>query len=244
MPNRLVTSCRDCKWSTWENNKQSGCSFDLIENYESAGVNVIEAEDGNKEFNVIDRICLYSRVHGSSATANEVLESVKVNYQIIHFISDETQHMFSSFLDSLKDQEILPKHITVIRPHTVDVQPFKFTKYLSRLGIQWRYQDTTNKELSLGDMVDIAIDAVAYPYYVIADNPLPKTFSTEFNHLVNQKFTLFSYIQSFGLDIVATIHHKQLGGNSFNKLLLYKLKEDEQLRDYVYYGKDILECLK
>ncbi len=248
--NKIVTNCKLCKWAQFMDGgrHQYNCEFGLIRKYEKAGVNVIAAYDEEKEFFVIDRMCLYSRPIGSPKTKEEVINEVKVNYQIIYLLTEkdlDIEH-FSFCLNSFLDQEIKPRHITIIRPFDLDVQPFKYTKLLSKTNIVWRYQDSINPELSYDDLIDIAIDANAYPYYVrlCKSSHLPKEFSTEFNKLVNDDFKIFAYLfdHSRSIEIGTTIYHKQLGGNAF-KPLRDKIWEDKELSNIIFKANDTIPCL-
>lgn len=244
--NKIVTLCRECKFSTFDNKEQTGCQFGLLNNYSQAGIELLEGydEDGTI-FKVIPRICMYSRTHNSPHTREEVLEAIKVCYQVIILLANDDIDDFSSCLQSIIDQEIKPRHITVIRPAGINVKPFLYTKLLSKSGIKWRYQDATEGVASELDLIDIAIDAVTYPYYIVLKRggKLPSSFSNEFNDLVNKQFTIFSYLSSPHVAIVPTIYHKQLGGNSFEPLA-NKIIQDETLGDILFFAGDVIPCLK
>lgn len=245
MKNKIVTSCRDCKFAQFDGKTQVGCQFDLLNKYRLAGIDIIEAYDEDKEFSVISRICMFSRHKSHPATLEEVREATRVHYQVIYVIDSDNIDDFSFCLQSIINQDIKPQHITVIRPFDINVPPFQYTKRLVSSGIKWRYQDSTNPELDTPDLVDIAIDAVKYPFYVILSKAirLPQEFSTELDLLVNDKFTIFSALIGANIEIIPTIHHTQLGGNSFQRLV-DKMNEEKQLKDKIYHVGDMLPCLR
>lgn len=238
---RVVTSCKDCKWASFEGNTQSGCRFDLLQKYKKAGIQVIEAYDNDKEFNVIDRICIFSRHKSSEATMADVQRESYVKYQVIVMLRNEYMNELSVCLDSIARQQIKPQHITVVKPKSIDVQPFKVTKLLSRCGIPWRYQECTDDNFTDGDLIDICLDKIVFPYYIVmtSHNTLAEGFSDEFNDLVNEDFKIFSLIETTSCNIYATVYHKQLSGNAF-KPLKEKLLEDDKLSETVYLLGDDL----
>ena len=247
MSKTIVTSCRDCKFSNFEQTtKQVGCVFDLLDKYKAAGIGVIEAYDENFEFNVINRICMYSRPHDNPISKQEVLEQIKVKYQIILHLGNGSLEEYNNCLDSIQQQWIKPQHITVIRPYGLDVQPFQYTKRLAKSNIAWRYQDTLESKLKLEDLTDLAIDIKIFPYYLVLKGSqiLPPDFSKELNELVNEKFTIFSQLVNIDgtISLVPSIYHKQMGGNSF-KTLLTKMTEDEQLKNKIYRIEDLIPCM-
>jgi len=248
MSNKIVTSCKKCKWSNYNGKTQIGCVFNLLDKYRNAGINVIEAYDEEQDFFVIDRICLFSRPTDHPATKEDVINQTKVRYQVIYILTEKDLDIeyFSYCLNSFVQQDIPPQHITIIRPFDMEVQPFKYTKLLAKTNIKWRYQDTMNPELSYDDLIDIAIDANAYPYYIrlCTSSSLPKEFSTEFNTLVNDQFKIFAYLydDTKSIEVVATTYHKQTGGNAF-KSLRDKIWEDKELSKIIFKVNDTIPCL-
>lgn len=231
---QIVTSCQDCQSAVYDKDQknQVGCEFDLLEKYKDAGIEILEAFDGDKNFNVIKRICMYSRHKLNPQSQQDVLEAIKVKYHVIIVLSNTNIDDFSLCLDSVLCQDIKPQSITVARKNEVDILPFKITKLLARSGIKWKYQDCVDPNFTENDLIDASIDGVSVPFYVVIRNnkKLPKEFSLTLNEMVNVKFVKFSVIRGDDIDVVATIFHKQLGGNSF-KPLWTKILEDKELRD-------------
>lgn len=244
---KIVTSCRECKFSIFAGNKQTGCRFGLLEQYRDAGVTLLEGVDENeKEFYLIDRICIYSRTHDSKATILDVLEQSKVNYQAIIFIFDDhTPEDFERTINSITAQSILPKHISAIKSPTHKTLPPKFTKYLERSGIKWRFENALDPNLAHHDYLDMVIDQVSYPYYLDIEcgYELPQVFSEQLHHAVNVDFKTFTYLTSTYMDIVPTIFHKQLGGNAHERLIA-KIKQEQGLVGGVRPAGDIIPCLR
>lgn len=230
----LVTSCKDCQSALYEGNTQTGCDFGLLERYKDAGVEIIEACDDDKNFNVIKRICMYSRHKLAPLDRKDILEAIKVKYHAIIVLPNENIDDFSFCLEYLVNQEIKPQSITVARPHKIDILPFKITKLLARSGIKWKYQDCVDPEFTENDLIDASLDSIQTPFYIVIRNNrrLPVSFSTKLNQLVNVEFLKFSYMRNEDIDVVATIFHKQLGGNSF-KPLVDKILEDKEIRSTV-----------
>ncbi len=232
----LVTSCKDCKFAQYDGNTQIGCEFDLLDKYRNADIEVMDCYDeGEKEFNVVKRICLFSRHKSSSQTREDVLHSVKVKYQVICILPDNNYERFSFCLAMLLAQKIQPQHITIIRPASLDVKPFKYTKLLAKTNIKWRYEDCVDNDYTEGDLIDSCIDQISHPYYIVIRNNtcLPTNFSERLDDLVNNKFQKFSFIKGNNIDVVTTIFHKQLGGNSFQPLI-DKIRADNMIMNTVY----------
>jgi hypothetical protein len=233
---QICTSCKDCKFSIYDGKTQVGCEFNLINKYINAGINVVEAYDEEKEFYVINRICVYSRHKSHAHSKEDVIKSSKIRYQIIYILSDTNIDDFLLCLNSLLNQDIKPIHITVVKPYHIDIQPFKITKLLARSGIQWRYQECVDSDFKEYDLIDSCIDQVSYPYYIIIRNnePLHNDLSKQLDDLVNDKFKVFSNIKlDDNNEIYTTVYHKQLGGNAFQPLL-EKILNEEQLKSTIY----------
>jgi hypothetical protein len=243
---KIVTSCRECKFSIFSGKKQTGCRFGLLEQYKEAGVSLLEGiDEDEKEFYLIDRICIYSRPHISDADVLEVLEQSKVNYQVIITIDPEnTPEHFEGVVNSWLAQSIKPQHISAIKlpgnPHL----PPRFTKYLERSGIRWRFENALDGSLDQSNYLDMVIDQVTYPYYVDSScwYHVPKDFSVQLHDLVNVDFKIFTYLIHPYLSIVPTIFHKQLGGNAHASLLT-KIKQEEKLTGGVYAAHELIPCL-
>lgn len=236
---KIVTSCKDCKFAIFNKNTQTGCEFGLIDKYKQADIGVIEAYDEDQEFYVIDRICVFSRHKSKDISKEDVLIQSQVRYQIIIYLDDDI-NKFENTLNSVVKQHIKPQHITAIQPFDVSMPPFAFTKLLARTGIKWRYQSTQNPEMSKLDCVDMCIDVVAYPYYVVINSGFifDDNFSSCFNNLVNEKITQFTFINGDHIIVVPTVYHKQLGGNAFSSLLT-KIEQEKELKDKIYNIEDI-----
>ncbi len=235
MTTKIVTSCKECKFAIYDGKTQTGCEFDLFDKYRKAGIEVLEAYDEDLEFNVIDRICVYSRHISSKTTKEQVLEQVKVKYQVIISLNDNDIDKFSICLDSILNQKIQPVHVTILKPYGIDVEPFKYTKMLMRSGLQWRYEDCINPEFTEADLIDSSLDIVAMPYYVVLRQygKLPIDFSDKFDYLVNKQFRIFSYMHFDNIEVFPTIYHKQLNGNAFGELLSQKIMNDKELSNLV-----------
>ncbi len=242
--NHIVTSCKDCKFAQYAGKTQVGCSFNLLDSYRDANIQVIEAEDEEKEFYIINRICMYSRHKTIDVSKEQVLEQIQAQYQII-LLLDEKLESFTNTMDSLMQQAIKPKHVTLIKPFNADIQPFVYTKILKKSGMAWRYQNTINKEVPILDSVDACLDIKVFPYYIVVNNgfQFPQEFSSEFNDLINSRFTKFTFLNHPSLFIVPTIYHKQLGGNAFFPLL-NKIVEDQSLRNGIFKAGDLIKCLQ
>lgn len=243
MSNKIITSCKDCKFATFNNKAQTGCLFNLIDAYKEAGIGVIEAYDEDKEFLVIDRICMYSRHKSADVSTEDVLQQIKIRYQVV-IILDNDLEKFAKTLNSISRQGIKPQHITAIQSFGIDHKPFAFTKLLSRTGVAWRFQDAQSEELSKDDAVNICIHAVTHPYYIVVNNgfEFPDTFSSELNDLINARFTQFTYLHNEDIYIVPTVFHKQLSGSAFSSLLT-KIKEDDSLKQGIYPIGELIKCL-
>jgi hypothetical protein len=58
---KLWTSCKDCVFAVYENNTQCGCSTGRLEKFKDVGTHIVEAQDGEKEYMVIERFCNHYR---------------------------------------------------------------------------------------------------------------------------------------------------------------------------------------
>jgi hypothetical protein len=85
--NITKTSCKDCIFSVYHKNTQTGCLVDRIETYKNIDKDlVIEAYDNEKEFFVVNRFCNYyqnSSWNNGIPDTNKIRNQAKVSFNII-----------------------------------------------------------------------------------------------------------------------------------------------------------------
>lgn len=79
----ISTSCQNCIFAIYENNKQSGCVYNVPEMFEAAGATSERVTDSDKEFLVINRVCMYRRHEQPEIDVKKAILP-KLNIVIIH----------------------------------------------------------------------------------------------------------------------------------------------------------------
>lgn len=236
----MQTPCKNCCFAKYEDITQIGCDIGMLDKHTLAGVDIIEAYDEEKEFYVIDNFCNRYRSQKwlekhkdktpkelSVITRNEI----KIPYQVI-VVGAMDKTKVSKTLDSLSNQNIKPKHITVMRQNVRSVPETELIEMLQKLHIKWRLQTNKLKELELGNYIDMVIDVTPktclYYLVVFEGTVLPPTVSTELDEAINDKLVNFAAIlpnvSGEGLIIPRSIH-KILSGNA-GKPLLQKIRDN------------------
>jgi hypothetical protein len=272
---QIHTVCRDCVFAKYDGenpNKQSGCSLNKIQDYEKAGVPVIEVfDDSNKEFKLINgRFCMFYRneevmkAYSSSTWQDIVKLQTKVPYHAIVFFDKDSKYKeLKKTLLSLQDQEVSPNLVTVFNMAFVDyseeegrgetVAPSKLLELLQSFNFhQYSLKNVYDQNLDKRDLTDLAFDnnkEKPYPFYTTFDAGflVPKDFSKELNDAILIDMKQIGFVKSVeGINgmIVNKTTHKKHGGNSFHRNLEDKVLEfEEDAEKFIYESSEVVPCL-
>jgi len=99
----LRTSCKECIFSVYTDNTQTGCRADRLEKFETTG-RLIEAYDDDKEFYVIDCLCNCFRPptwNGGKADLEKAINEIKPSFVIAVFLDQANEDSCRATLDSI-----------------------------------------------------------------------------------------------------------------------------------------------
>jgi hypothetical protein len=272
---QIHTVCRDCVFARYDGKdpkQQSGCSLNKIQDYEKAGVPVIEVfDDSDRKFKLINgRFCMFYRNEETmkglaSSTWEEVVKlQTKVPYHaIVFFERDQDYKELKRTLLSLQDQEVCPNLVTVFNMNFAKyneekgkgktIAPSKLLELLQSFNFhQYSLKNVYDTTLDKRDLVDLAFDnnkEKPYPFYVTFDSGfiVPRNFSKELNDaiLIDMKQLGFvKPVEGINAMFVNKTTHKKHGGNSFNRNIEDKIVEfEEDGEKFIYESSEVFPCL-
>ena len=245
----ISTSCQHCIFAQYKDKTQIGCEIGRLEKFTELGAEVVEAYNEEGEFYVIKKhVCMYCRHKDWGRTylqkqwLEQIQQEIQVKYQVI-ILANNSLEDIEQAINSLNQQTICPRHITVIQPLDSHIKPGKIVNSLMETPAKWRVQ-TMQDNLSKEKAVDLAIDNTKLPYYCVVNLPycFPANFSSEFNTLINESMLRFSLIEQAPLQIFNMGVHKVLSGNSGQSTLKEKIIHDGGAQT-IFPAKQYLSCL-
>ena len=225
------TPCKECIFAIYKDITQTSCRLNKIDLFHKHGIHVIEAYDEEKEFYVIrNKRCMWFRNHrwihaknNKSTQLNYLNKEIEIQYQAIIFANNVLPNTTSTLL-SLLEQDIPPKHITIIRKPDSPILPSTFVDLLEINrdkipgGYIWRVENIVDVNAPEGSMIDYVIDVKPYHYYSVfrAGFKVPHdTFST-LNKLIIEDLKSITILLPNSTDnglIVSYPLHKILQGH-------------------------------
>jgi hypothetical protein len=157
----IHTPCKECVFAKYEDNTQTDCLLDLINQYkESDSVEILEAYDDDKEFYIVNKKkCAGYKVDAyftsrdlDDLSMEEKIEYVKdklqLNYLLLINAVNTNPEDITKLLSKINDTNILPKKINVILSED---NPHSFNSYLvaikaSEIKSKWRITSLQDKE--------------------------------------------------------------------------------------------------
>lgn len=188
---KLDTVCKECIFAQYiyslednEKRTQIDCDFGRLDKYKEQGIEILECydidEDGSEnEFFVVENYkCAYKRSKSWSEqnpnhTQRTVLDEIELKYQVVIYDDGDISDLKTT-IESLKQQVLQPKHISIIRDkkgsslqhihkaiemfpwkiHDIDHEKSKLHMAYNKEGERLRY-------------IDLALKSKHYPYYVV-----------------------------------------------------------------------------
>lgn len=219
------TSCKDCIFAKYEGKTQTGCELGRLELLEKNGAMLVPAYDEEKEFTVIQgRFCMYCRdkswaeLYKNKDLLKNIHEEIKVKYQVI-LLSQNRYEATIETINSIFEQTILPKHITIIRHDSDSTNSAKFANVLKKKTRKkkcgWKVQNIVNYDFSIRDCVDIVLDVERHPYYFVveAGSKIPHDLFTQISYKINEESLHFAMIKDDNNYIMNREVHDYYHGN-------------------------------
>ena len=117
----ISTICKNCLFAKYDDNTQIGCEFNRTKTVANHPVyDLIEAEDGDKEFFILNNhICPYQRTEGwAHSNSNDIVSAVKAEvvmpWAAILFYRNDGRDALEARIKEIRSQSVPPKVITLV----------------------------------------------------------------------------------------------------------------------------------
>lgn len=116
----MKTSCKDCFFATWNEDKQVGCSIGKLDKHRELGFKVVE---NNNSFEIIDKICTFCVNKNDEAIKNKsnedayklIREKVALKFTaVVDFREGNTIGDLDDFCNSINRESVKPHQIVVV----------------------------------------------------------------------------------------------------------------------------------
>jgi hypothetical protein len=188
MINEVHTICKNCGFSQWDGNTQIGCSKNRLEILKAAGVEILQAYDDDKEFDIVNgKYCIYSRSNSwiekhKDNIDGQLEKELQFKYNAIINFNNESIFELEKTVKSLNNQERLPARITVVRPSSSKTMPSTIAKLFTHSLTPWRIQNLIENENFLSG-VDMVVKSLQIPYYSLFNSGFELTDTAFFKKL-------------------------------------------------------------
>jgi hypothetical protein len=261
---KLWTSCKDCVFAVYEKNTQCGCSTGRLEKFKDVGVHIVEAQDGKKEYMVIERFCNHYReknwmtnskpIRSWGRIKNKektVKKEIQIRCGVVIILRKETsvQDMEKTILACLKQKEVTPDYIVVVNSsenaHTEIISRMHHT--IKKRTVFYAVR-TSHNEASLEECIDLAFVQAKNGYYITFEGGYepPPNFLDKINSLINEELQPILFLKPENkIDgmFVQTMIHKMLAGNIGKSLAdkIHDITKEENTEHLMRKWKDILD---
>jgi len=246
---KVQTSCKDCIFAVYEDKTQIGCEANnRLEKYRHQG-RVTDAYDDDKEFSVIDSICVFCKNKDWAPEQKclqqkyDVLRHIAtIKYESIVLVGpDQTLEDIKVTVDSLANQILLPKKITLILALGNHIKMGRIHSLMNTTLVKWQAKHMLDSDIDENKAIDQALKFDKHQYYAVfrAGYFVPDWIFNALDIMVNDKLMNFTMIKADadgnGLIVPRSIH-EHLGGN-FEQPLIEKILELETDIDIPTYSK-------
>ena len=253
----VVTSCAACCFAEYEDKTQVGCELGRIEKFREKGAKIIEAEDGEREFYVVHRMCNCYREkdwaeywkHKKKRVLKE--NAIRVNF-IVPINEDDTLEGLEKTLLSIDTQEEFEavKVITmnnsnkdnfdiVHKLHEVFGSYAEQTSYLNKSeeGTTFVGGSMVEKNSDFWTLLEASFAFVVNGYYAVFNcgTEVPLDFLKTINRAINEDLEQVLMIEPFdesshdGLTVSCALH-KYLSGSKDTTNFEISQPIDEKVR--------------
>ena len=251
------TKCKNCIFATYEDDTQTGCSLNMIEQAENNNVEVLDCYDEDKEFHVLaNRQCMFYR-NSTWASKLEpdnyiqkIQQEIAIPFQAL-ILADEKSTLadIEATIESLEQQILKPSYVLVVREFANKTKPIDIAKLFTipqapvrQKGMGWskkhkvlplhkfklwKVENPIDNSRTGRKLMDLALHTNVHPY--VALFRAGRKVPDNFFSTLNDK--LNSFFQ-FG---IITNKHDLLDGIVISRNI------------FLYYGNTLVEieqCLK
>lgn len=168
----IHTSCKNCVFSIFDNNTQTGCFTKYLDRYRDNHEEILEVFDDNKEFYVINnKKCLgyrenswFDKFNMSDSSMEEKFQHIKTENNLQYLLIIDLQQFTSEDVDNLEVQlkqlSSRPSKIIFIRYDNNPIHSFERLDEILKscnLHCQWRIQSMLDYSLSYDEILHTTI---------------------------------------------------------------------------------------
>jgi len=211
--NDIKTVCRDCAFSEYEGERQTGCRLGKLDKFRQLGETIIPAyDDTGKDFYIIqDRFCVFWRdpnwkdsefaripkdKRNYDSLATRVRHEVRAKFlTIVYLDENSTISDLKKTVNSLKSGSLRPKKI-IFCDNKSSVDTRELIKVAKSSGCLWGLERIVEDNASKQRCVDIAVKKSkssenTYYSFFSAGEPVLKNFHSDIDNAINDDLTKF-----------------------------------------------------
>ena len=228
--NEPETICRDCAFSVYDGDTQTGCSLGKLDKFEEQGTEILEVYDETgKEFSVVKgRVCVFWRGgdwkekhEGRNDWEDIVNKETMIRMDAnLYLDKNSTLKDLDKTVASLKEGLIKPVQLTIINNHS-KIERLVLARVGMKSGLKWRVENIEEDgEADRNRCIDISIRKTSakncnFFFVFDAGQAVPKNFIADINRSLNVDMNRFLALRGKdGNGDVGQVHmYKQIGGN-------------------------------
>ena len=232
--NTLSTSCKKCAFAHYIGKTQVSCDLNRIEHFTKNDIEVIEAEDHDKEFYVIDGVCTgyrlgsWSELHAGKDLVKVYEEETipKIGFMIQIEEPKDKDEIFadiSKTVKSIHDGLKYPPGYFIVVNNLLNAQlsPLDLLQEAQDIfseGTDYKIMKVTTETSTSFDRIDVGFLNVKNGFYCVlkAGDTIIHNMDEILSHAINMQLLNIGMVKSKDEVSMMTVHsvlHKHLHGN-------------------------------
>lgn len=208
---KLKTSCKDCFYAKYDSKdkKQIGCHFGRLQKLRSAGIDIQEAYDEEKEFFVLmAHACMAYRSKSSMIEANQEIEKSMVDTRkqmspkiaVVINVFDNDLQKLKNTIKTIGEQEL--QFCEAIFCISSDLKPSEIISIINefKFNFKWSIKQILDEYWLGSKSVNVAVQSSKSTYFALFDSGflIPKTFVKEIDIAICDNMERFIILE--GID--------------------------------------------
>lgn len=210
----LHTSCKNCVFSKYENDTQTGCLTGMLEKYKERDIEILEVYDTDKEFFVInDRACISKRTE--EYFQNTVMENSSIEEKTAYVLSlqslqylavvdcnNRTPEQLYEVLSEINKCKIKPKCVMVVIPDSTPLMASNYYQSIhkSNIGCKWKIKGNLYSDeaflTTIHQVINIGAENCAFVMAIGDDYSSIDKIVDKANDMLYKEFQPFTVISN------------------------------------------------